>query len=138
MVPFGKNAPMGAVRRSFLLSPQNLLTYCWLLLVSAGVYALTGGGSTPNYAWWAVLALSACGTFLLAMHTNEHQQAYKEGVEAEFFSNHTELTEKARHYLSEDAARIRIARQGRQRCLHSGYSWLEIMLRDWAKIKALA
>lgn len=68
MVALGKNAPMGAVRRSFLLSPQNLLSYYWLLLVLAGVYALTGGGNTPNYAWWAVLALSACGLPLLVVH----------------------------------------------------------------------
>ncbi len=78
--------------------------------------------------------IPACGTFLLAPRTAEHQRHYREGVEAEFFGNETELVSKVRHYLGDDTARRSVAAYGRERCVTSGYSWREIMLRDWAAI----
>ncbi len=78
--------------------------------------------------------IPACGTFLLALRTAEHQRHYREGEEAEFFGNETELVSKVRRYLGDDIARRSVAARGRERCMTSGYSWREIMLRDWAAI----
>ena len=78
--------------------------------------------------------IPACGTMLLAMRTAEHQRHYREGEEAEFFSDETELVGKVRRYLGDDAARRTVAARGRERCVTSGYSWREIMLRDWVTI----
>ena len=78
--------------------------------------------------------IPACGTFLLAMRTAEHLRHYREGEEAEFFGDESELVTKVRRYLAADDARRRVAGRGRQRCVTSGYSWREIMVRDWAAI----
>jgi spore maturation protein CgeB len=80
--------------------------------------------------------IPACGTFLLAMRTLGHIAHYKEGIEAEFFADEAELVQKARQYLTDDAARNQIAQAGHRRCVSSGYSWREIMLMDWAKLRA--
>lgn len=80
--------------------------------------------------------IPASGTFLLAMRTPDHQKHYREGEEAEFFADETELVGKARDYLADAASRQRMAERGYQRCTSSGYTWREIMLRDWGKMVA--
>ena len=82
--------------------------------------------------------IPACGTFLLAMRTNQHMDCYLEGTEAEFFSNNQELVQKARYYLEHDDRRKEIAHRGFQRCTGSDYSWSRYMHDDWDKVcKAL-
>ena len=80
--------------------------------------------------------IPACGTFLLALRTREHQRDYREGEEAEFFGSEAELVAKARRYLADDDRRRAVAARGWKRCTTSGYSWREIMLRDWAAVSA--
>jgi spore maturation protein CgeB len=79
--------------------------------------------------------IPASGCFLLAMRTDRHQEFYREGVEAEFFSDHAELIRKAKHYLENDDQRAQIARAGHQRAVTSGYSWDAIMKRDFEKFQ---
>jgi spore maturation protein CgeB len=79
--------------------------------------------------------IPASGTFLLAPRTREHQRDYREGEEAEFFGGEAELVAKARRYLADDDARRAIAARGHRRCTTSGYSWREIMVRDWDAIR---
>lgn len=65
--------------------------------------------------------IPACGGFLLAERTAEHAELFREGAEAEFYGNKSEMLEKIERYLRDENARRPIVRAGRERCLR-GYS----------------
>ncbi len=65
--------------------------------------------------------ITACAQFLLAKRSEGHQQAFEEGVEAEFYGSIEECADKAAYYLQHAGERERIAAAGRVRSLRSGY-----------------
>lgn len=67
--------------------------------------------------------IPACGGFMLAERTDEHQALFAEGLEAEYFGDNAELLSKVRRYLHDEDLRQKIARAGYRRCLESGYSF---------------
>ena len=69
------------------------------------------------------IEIPACGGFLLAERTAEHQAHFAEGTEAAYFDGCEELLGRIAHYLSHEDERVRIAAAGRARCLASGYSY---------------
>ena len=71
--------------------------------------------------------IPACGGFMLAEYSTEHALLFKEGVEAVFYRNRTELVEKACYFLDNEEEREAIAKAGRRRCLESGYTHEERM-----------
>jgi spore maturation protein CgeB len=67
------------------------------------------------------LEIPASGSLLLAERTEEHQELFREGYEAEFFSDWEELQDKIRYYLRNESLRLQVATRGRERCIRDGY-----------------
>lgn len=73
------------------------------------------------------MEVPACGGFMLAERTDEHQWLFEENSEAAYFSSDEELMEKLQYYIGHPEERRRIAAAGRQRCVRSGYSNREVL-----------
>ena len=82
--------------------------------------------------------IPAAGGFLLAQRTAEHEAMYAEGREAEFFDSADDIAKKANYYLANDAKRREVAAAGRRRCLSSGTSYEEMMVKMTSLVEPLA
>lgn len=79
--------------------------------------------------------IPACGSLLLADRTEEHQEFFEEGKEAEFFASCEELLDKVKFYCRNESARKRVAAGGYKRCIEAEYSYVH---RLSAALTALA
>ena len=78
----------------------------------------------PDQHTTRTFEIPACGSLLLADRTEEHQEFFEEGQEAEFFSSCEELLDKVKFYCSNESARKRIADRGYKRCHEGGYAYV--------------
>ena len=78
----------------------------------------------PDQHTTRTFEIPACGSMLLADRTQEHQEFFEEGKEAEFFDSCEELLEKTKFYCSNESARKRIAKGGYKRCIEGGYAYV--------------
>lgn len=69
--------------------------------------------------------IPACGGFMLAERTAEHQLFFDEDREAVYFGSFEEMIDKIRYYLRNEEMRMRIARAGYERCLRSRYRYID-------------
>jgi spore maturation protein CgeB len=67
--------------------------------------------------------IPACGGFMLAERTHEHEHLFREGEEAEYFDSCEELLAKVRYYLENPVERTAIASKGYQRTRKDAYSY---------------
>jgi spore maturation protein CgeB len=67
--------------------------------------------------------IPACGAFMLAERTQEHEALFTENREASFFATHDELLHKCRYYLEHPLERESVALAGRRRCIETDYSY---------------
>lgn len=78
--------------------------------------------------------IPACGGFMLAERTDEHQRMFAENTEAVYFSSNEELLEKCLFYLKNEEVRKKISEAGRERCLSSSYSNEDMVKRVLSQI----
>jgi spore maturation protein CgeB len=91
----------------------------------------------PDQHTTRTFEIPACGSMLLADRTNEHQNLFEEGKEADYFDSTEELLDKTIFYCHNELARQRIARRGQERCVQSKYAYihrLNAALRIVAKV----
>ena len=60
--------------------------------------------------------IPACGTLLLAERTEEHENLYRDKIEAAFFSTADEAIALAKSFFSDEQQRLRVAKAGHERC----------------------
>jgi len=93
----------------------------------------------PDQHTTRTFEIPACGSLLLADRTDEHQEFFAEGKEAEFFASTEELLDKVKFYCGNESARKRIAEGGYKRCIEGRYAYvhrissvLDTISRNWA------
>lgn len=68
------------------------------------------------------IEIPACGAFMLAERTEEHERLFEPGREAAYFADDDELLRQVRRYRDPEL-RAPIAVAGRERCVRSGYDY---------------
>jgi spore maturation protein CgeB len=91
----------------------------------------------PDQHTTRTFEIPACKSLLLADRSNEHLEFFKEGVEADFFSDKEEMNDKVKFYLDNDKVRQKVAINGYKRCHESQYSYTDIMRNTMKKIESI-
>ena len=65
----------------------------------------------------------ACGAFMLAERTAEHQEFFREGEEVGFFSSPQELVDKVRYYLDHASERERMAAAAHRKVTRGNHTY---------------
>lgn len=80
------------------------------------------------------LEIPACGGFMLAERTREHENLFVDKKEAVFFEDNIDLLNKVKYYLSNDYERIQIRDNGIRKCIDKDYSYDDMLDRIFSQI----
>lgn len=69
--------------------------------------------------------IPACGGFMLAERTSEHEEWFTDGVHCAMFGGLDELLDKTKYYLAHPAQREQVALAGRDAVTRGGHSYLD-------------
>lgn len=94
---------------------KNLINICFLRKVNRDLQTTRS------------IEIPACGGFMLAEETEEHQTLFTAGVEAEYFNSNDELLDKCIYYLNNPDKANFIANAGYDRCKNSGYDDISLV-----------
>jgi spore maturation protein CgeB len=89
------------------------------------LYPGEGPTRIRDYQTQRSVEIPACGGFMLAEYTDEHQALFAEDREAVYFRSFDDLVAKIKYYLNHDDERIQIAQAGLKRAVTSGYTSLD-------------
>ena len=78
----------------------------------------------PDQHTTRTFEIPACGSMLLADRTDEHQEFFLEGKEAEFFASCDEFLDKVKFYCTHESARKGVAAGGYRRCKKGRYAYV--------------
>jgi spore maturation protein CgeB len=78
----------------------------------------------PDQHTTRTFEIPACGSLLLADRTEEHQEFFEEGKEAEYFASCEELVDKVKFYCGNESTRQSVANRGHQRCEKGRYAYV--------------
>jgi spore maturation protein CgeB len=73
--------------------------------------------------------IPACGTFLLAERTEEHQEFFTENRDAVFFKDSLELIDKIYYYLKHESFRKKISESGQTRIINGSNTYKDRVSR---------
>jgi len=91
----------------------------------------------PDQHTTRTFEIPACGSMLIADRTQEHEEFFAEGKEAEYFGSEEELVDKVQFYAGNEAARLAIARAGLVRCETGRYAYIHRLADVLAEIEKL-
>lgn len=105
--------------------PEDFIKCIMTTKINLGINSTINRNQTSGRSY----EIPAAGGFLLAKRTDEHAAMYAEGIEAEFFDNADDIVTKVKFYLNNEERRKEVAANGRMRCIASGSSFEEIMIK---------
>jgi len=83
------------------------------------------------------IEIPACGGFMLAERTDEHEVLFENGKEAVYFDTNEDLLKKVKYYLENEEKRKVIAKAGYDRTRSGDYSYNNMVEKILDAVKAL-
>jgi len=81
--------------------------------------------------------IPACGAFMLAERTDEHQDLFAECRESAYFDSADELAEKVKYYLAREEERLAIAARGHEAVTQGRHTYRDRLLQIINKTREL-
>ena len=100
---------LGAEYREFISSSK--INLCFLRKINRDLHTSRS------------LEIPACGGFMVAERTREHEDLFNEKIESAYFSNNNELLSIVKHYLTNEKERCVMTKRALRKCQDLDYSY---------------